>query len=59
MRYKSINQLKIEIENKKRNLNQIILEGSETEKILKFSQELDLLINDYYSLNKEEKVAEI
>lgn len=59
MKCKSIKQLKKEIEIKRNNLNKIVLEEKEKEKVIRFSQELDTLIKDYYLLNKERKVADI
>lgn len=59
MKCKDANELKRKIENKRRRLNQIVLEGNEIDKVLKFSQELDLLINDYYLLNNQKEVADI
>lgn len=40
-------KLKEEIENKRRILNRIIMEETSKEEILKFSQDLDILISEY------------
>ncbi len=58
METKNFNDLKIKIEDKRRNLNVILLEGKESEDVLKFSHELDLLINEYYLLDDKTKVAD-
>ncbi len=42
--------LKKEIEKKRIELNQIVLEEFSKDKIVQFSQELDTLINEYYLL---------
>lgn len=47
MKDKNIRKLKDEIENKREKLNNIVNQGIDKDKILKFSQELDLLINEY------------
>jgi len=44
-----IETLKEEIEKKRSELNKIIIEGTEKDRILSFSQELDILISRYCS----------
>lgn len=44
-----LEELKEEIQTKREQLNRIISQGSDKERILKFSQELDELISKYYS----------
>lgn len=46
---KEVDILKSEIERKRRELNNIILKERDKELIVKFSQELDLLINQFYN----------
>ncbi|HAE92869.1 aspartyl-phosphate phosphatase Spo0E family protein [Tissierella praeacuta] len=48
-----------EIQIKREELNKILLEGLDKDKILRFSQELDLLINKYYSLYIQDKKQQI
>lgn len=59
MKHKDINKLKEDIEISRNNLNQILSNEKDKEKIIKFSQDLDLLIRDYYLLNKQRKVADM
>ncbi|MCF6461454.1 aspartyl-phosphate phosphatase Spo0E family protein [Clostridium sp. Cult3] len=49
-----LDELKSQIEDKRRKLNQLILRNANKEDILKFSVELDKLIDKYYifELNK-------
>lgn len=42
--------VKKEIQKKREELNIMLLNGLDKDKVLNFSQELDLLINKYYSL---------
>ncbi|WP_313757599.1 aspartyl-phosphate phosphatase Spo0E family protein [Tissierella sp.] len=51
--------IKREIQIKREELNKILLEGLDKDKILRFSQELDLLINKYYSLYIQDKKQQI
>jgi len=48
-----IENIKQRIEIKREDLNKIIIEGLDKEKILNFSQELDILISEYYSVCKK------
>lgn len=50
-------ELKKEIENKREKLNKIVINEPNKEEVLKFSQELDILISQYtkYLLNIENK----
>ena len=50
-------ELKKEIENKREKLNKIVINEPNKEEVLKFSQELDILISQYtkYLLNIETK----
>ncbi len=52
---KNINkkELKEEIQMKREELNKIILEELDKDRILKFSQELDVLISQYHSIMTE------
>lgn len=45
----TLEQLKEEIRQKQEKLNKIVLEGKDKEQILRFSQELDILISQYLS----------
>jgi len=47
----TLNKLKEEIRKKQEKLNKIILEGKNKDQILRFSQELDILITEYLSIN--------
>lgn len=47
----TLNKLKEEIRKKQEKLNRIILEGKNKDQILRFSQELDILITEYLSIN--------
>ncbi|MBU5425804.1 aspartyl-phosphate phosphatase Spo0E family protein [Tissierella pigra] len=49
-----LKEVRNEIEQKRKELNEIIVEGIDKEKIVTFSQELDVLINKYYFLKVEE-----
>lgn len=53
MRENNANALKKEIEKKRIELNQIVLKEVSKDRIVKFSQELDTLINDYYLLKND------
>lgn len=53
MRENNVNALKKEIEKKRIELNQIVLEEVSKDRIVEFSQELDTLINDYYLLKND------
>ncbi|MBU5311539.1 aspartyl-phosphate phosphatase Spo0E family protein [Tissierella carlieri] len=46
----SIEELKEEIQKKREELNKIVSEGLDKDRILRYSQELDQLISKYYSL---------
>ena len=46
----SIEELKEEIQKKLEELNKIVSEGLDKDRILRYSQELDQLISKYYSL---------
>ncbi|NLV88739.1 MAG: Spo0E family sporulation regulatory protein-aspartic acid phosphatase [Tissierellia bacterium] len=46
----TLGQLKEEIRQKQEELNKIVLEGKDKEHILRFSQELDVLISQYISI---------
>ena len=45
-----LKEVKEEIEQKRKELNDIVIECPDKEKIVIFSQELDMLINKYHSL---------
>ena len=45
-----LGMLKGEIRRKQEELNKIVLEGKDKEQILRFSQELDVLISRYLSI---------
>lgn len=45
-----LGMLKEEIRRKQEELNKIVLEGKDKEQILRFSQELDVLISRYLSI---------
>lgn len=47
--------LKEEIEAKRRILNRMIAKGVDKKDLLRFSQELDKLIDKYYKLNLDKK----
>lgn len=47
----TLNKLEEEIRKKQEKLNRIILEGKNKDQILRFSQELDILITEYLSIN--------
>ncbi|WP_313232247.1 aspartyl-phosphate phosphatase Spo0E family protein [Tissierella praeacuta] len=53
---KNINR---EIQIKREELNIMLLDGLDKDKVLRFSQELDLLINKYYSLYIQDKKQQI
>lgn len=46
----NLGMLKEEIRRKQEELNKIVLEGKDKEQILRFSQELDVLISRYLSI---------
>ncbi|NLY84856.1 MAG: Spo0E family sporulation regulatory protein-aspartic acid phosphatase [Tissierellia bacterium] len=46
----TLRQLREEISRKQEELNRIVLEGNDKEQILRFSQELDVLISKYLSI---------
>lgn len=50
-----LEEIKNEIEDKRKALNQLILVDADKEDILKFSIELDRLIDKYYSLKLNKK----
>lgn len=51
MNNKDIDELKKKIERKRNILNQMVVADFESEKLLEFSKELDLLIIEYYLLD--------
>lgn len=53
-----LEEIKNEIENKRKALNQLILIDADKEDILRFSIELDRLIDKYYSLELNKNRAD-
>ena len=53
-----IKKIKQEIEIKRDELNRTVIESFDQDKILKSSQELDVLISEYYLICKKAKTAE-
>ena len=51
-----LNELKIEIEDKRRELDRLIVSEMDRDEILKFSMELDKLIGKYYNLELSEEI---
>lgn len=54
-----IKKIKQEIEIKRDELNRTVIESFDQDKILKSSQELDVLISEYYLICKKAKTAEM
>ncbi|NLW22492.1 MAG: Spo0E family sporulation regulatory protein-aspartic acid phosphatase [Tissierellia bacterium] len=52
---KLLEKLKNQIEEKKRRLNEMVLEEINKKEILEFSEELDQLILEYYRLESDKK----
>ncbi len=53
-----INRLKEEIEMQREELNKILIKNTNKDKIIKASEKLDTLINKYYSINLNKKIAD-
>lgn len=55
----SLRELKEEIEEKRNRLNNLIIESIDSNELLKFSVELDELIEKYYKLELNKRVMDI
>jgi hypothetical protein len=54
----SLKELKIEIEDKRRKLNELVVSSIDKDEVLKFSIELDRLIGKYYDVELNKKRAD-
>lgn len=57
-KHKKIENLKDDIEREREQLNKIVIESKNKQKIIEISRNLDRLINNYYYINSNEKIAE-
>lgn len=57
-KHKKIESLKEDIEREREQLNKIVIESKNKEKIIEISRKLDRLINNYYYINPDKKIAE-
>lgn len=55
---KKIEILKRDIELKREKLNKIVVESKNKDEIIKMSEDLDILINKYNSINLNKKIAD-
>lgn len=55
---REIQKLKEEIEVQREELNKIVVQSKNKEKIIRISEKLDVLISQYYSINSNKKIAE-
>lgn len=55
---KKIKILKKDIEVQREKLNKIVIENKSKDEIIRISEDLDILINKYYSIDLDKKIAE-